>query len=93
MERRISADDLELTGGNELVVPATLKEVRENVERELVEQTLKRHAGKITSAAADLGISRPTLYELMEKLGIARTDKAQSLGSSDAEAATEPQEA
>ena len=41
-------------------------------ERELIEQTLKRNAGKITSAAADLGISRPTLYELMEKLGIAK---------------------
>jgi two-component system NtrC family response regulator len=38
----------------------------------MVEQALKRHSGKITSAAADLGISRPTFYELMEKLGIAK---------------------
>jgi len=38
----------------------------------MVEQALKRNSGKITSAAADLGISRPTLYELMEKLGIAK---------------------
>jgi two-component system, NtrC family, response regulator len=50
----------------------TLRQAREHVERELVEQALKRHSGKITSAAADLGISRPTLYELMEKLGIAK---------------------
>jgi transcriptional regulator of acetoin/glycerol metabolism len=28
--------------------------------------------GKITSAVADLGISRPTAYELMEKLGISK---------------------
>jgi DNA-binding NtrC family response regulator len=28
--------------------------------------------GKITSAAGDLGISRPTLYELMEKLQISK---------------------
>ena len=28
--------------------------------------------GKITAAALELGISRPTLYELMEKLGIAK---------------------
>jgi len=38
----------------------------------LIQQTLKRHLGKISSAAAELGVSRPTLYELMEKLGIAR---------------------
>jgi two-component system NtrC family response regulator len=38
----------------------------------MVEQALKKNSGKITSAAADLGISRPTLYELMEKLGIGK---------------------
>ena len=47
-----------------------LKEARETVERELVSQALRRHNGKITAAAFDLGISRPTFYELMEKLGI-----------------------
>jgi two-component system NtrC family response regulator len=69
---RVSAKDLELDQGKDLGASsaATLKQARENVERELIEQTLKRNAGKITSAAADLGISRPTLYELMEKLGI-----------------------
>ena len=50
----------------------TLREAREQVEREMIEQALKRNFGKITSAAAELGISRPTLYELMEKLGIAK---------------------
>ncbi len=39
------------------------------MERELVQDALRRHGGKITSAALELGISRPTLYELMEKLG------------------------
>jgi two-component system, NtrC family, response regulator len=38
----------------------------------MVQDALRRHRGKITAAALDLGISRPTLYELMEKLGIAR---------------------
>jgi two-component system NtrC family response regulator len=70
--KRVTAGDLELTGGAELIPAATLKEARENIERELIEQTLKRHGGKISSAAAELGISRPTLYELMEKLGISR---------------------
>jgi two-component system, NtrC family, response regulator len=48
----------------------TLKEAREAVERELVEAALRRHSGKISPAAVELGISRPTFYELMEKLGL-----------------------
>ena len=50
----------------------TLREAREHAEREVIEQALKRNSGKITSAAADLGIARPTLYELMEKLQITK---------------------
>jgi two-component system NtrC family response regulator len=49
-----------------------LKEARESVEREMVQAALRRHRGRITPAALDLGVSRPTLYELMEKLGIGR---------------------
>jgi len=69
---RVSAKDLELDQEQDLAASSatTLKQAREHVERELIEQALKRNAGNITSAAADLGISRPTLYELMEKLGI-----------------------
>jgi two-component system NtrC family response regulator len=69
--KRISAQDLELAAGESQPV-TTLKEARENLEREIVHQTLQRHSGKISSAAVELGISRPTLYELMEKLGITR---------------------
>jgi two-component system, NtrC family, response regulator len=69
---RVSAKDLELDHGKDLATSSTitLKQAREQVERELIEQALKRNSGRITSAAGDLGISRPTLYELMEKLGI-----------------------
>ena len=64
--------DLELTDAIDGLPPQTLKEAREALEREIVQAAMRRHAGKITSAALELGISRPTLYELMEKLGIAR---------------------
>ena len=71
---RITAEDLELDPRK--IVPAssltTLRKAREQVERDMIQEALKRHAGRITAAAADLGISRPTLYELMEKLGIAK---------------------
>jgi two-component system, NtrC family, response regulator len=70
---RVTAKDLELQQSQDLASSATtLREAREHVERELIEQALKRNYGKITAAAADLGISRPTLYELMGKLGIAK---------------------
>jgi two-component system, NtrC family, response regulator len=70
--KRVTARDLELTDTLSAFPPQTLKEVRESVEREMVQDALRRHRGKITSAALELGVSRPTLYELMEKLGIAR---------------------
>jgi two-component system NtrC family response regulator len=71
---RVTAKDLELELGKgaSAMSATTLKRAREQVEREMVEQALKRHAGRITAAAVELGISRPTLYELMEKLGIAK---------------------
>ena len=71
---RITAKDLELDQRKPGTLSAarTLKKAREQVERDMIQQALTRHAGRITSAAADLGISRPTLYELMEKLGIAK---------------------
>ena len=70
--RRITEKDLELSTGISFSSSTTLKEARENVEREMVQRALKRHLGRISSAAAELGISRPTLYELMERLGISR---------------------
>jgi two-component system, NtrC family, response regulator len=69
--KRLTVQDLELApapGGN----IGTLKEAREALERELVERALRKHSGKIAQAAVDLGISRPTLYELMDKLGVTR---------------------
>jgi two-component system, NtrC family, response regulator len=68
---RLTGKDLELGQEQDVASSATsLKQAREQVEREMIQQALKKNSGKITSAAADLGISRPTLYELMEKLGI-----------------------
>jgi two-component system NtrC family response regulator len=50
----------------------SLREAREAVERELVHKAIRRHRGNLSQAATELGISRPTLYELMEKLAIER---------------------
>jgi two-component system NtrC family response regulator len=69
-KKRLTAEDLELTTVQTNVSPLTLREARDNVEREMVANALRRSNGKISGAADELGISRPTLYELMERLGI-----------------------
>ncbi|MBA2435026.1 MAG: PEP-CTERM-box response regulator transcription factor [Chthoniobacterales bacterium] len=74
--KRLTAEDLELTDLSD-TQPATLREARDTVEKEVVQSALRRHQGKITSAAAELGISRPTLYELMERLRIPKADRGQ----------------
>ena len=70
--RRITPADLELEEVLDASPSFTLKEARENMEREMVERALLRHGGKISPAATELGVSRPTFYELMDKLGIPR---------------------
>jgi two-component system NtrC family response regulator len=72
--KRITAMDLELANAPGAGQNTTLKEAREAVEKEVVENALRRHFGRISSAAVELGISRPTLYETMERLGIARRE-------------------
>jgi two-component system NtrC family response regulator len=69
---RLTPQDLELDGLSTMLPGTTLKDAREAVERELIQGMLLKHGGKIAPAAAELGVSRPTLYELMEKLGIQR---------------------
>ncbi len=72
--KRITPLDLELTPSTAPRQGLSLKEARESLERELVTQSLKKNAGKISAAAAELGISRPTFYELMDKLGIQKPE-------------------
>jgi len=72
--RQVTADDLELGAGAGVFRGATLKEARESLERDMVRRSLTRNKGKISRAAEELGVSRPTLYELMDKLGMKRDD-------------------
>jgi two-component system NtrC family response regulator len=70
--KRVTAEDLELSEVPGHEAPPTLRIAREQAERLLVVEALRRHRGKIAGAASELGVSRPTLYELMAKLGIDR---------------------
>ena len=68
---KIASEDLELEEPEELG-RMSLREAREKTDRELVLLVLTENNFNLTQSAADLGISRPTLYELMDKLGIKR---------------------
>jgi two-component system NtrC family response regulator len=69
--KRLTVQDLELAPAGP-GTPPNLKDARENLERDMIQNALRKHSGKIAPAAAELGVSRPTLYDLMDKLGIAR---------------------
>jgi two-component system NtrC family response regulator len=68
----VKPHDLELTDNSAEPPVLGLKEAREAVERQVVQSALRKHGGNITSAATELGVTRPTLYELMERLSIQR---------------------
>ncbi len=63
----ITNQDLDLP---ELKRP-TLRDARDKVDRELIPLVLTDNNFNIAQSAVDLGISRPALYDLIEKLGIA----------------------
>ena len=70
-ERRlIDAADLELAPATRSVMPLDLRAARLRAEREVLQLALARANGTLSVAAKLLGISRPTLYGLMEVHGI-----------------------
>nr|WP_241241208.1 sigma-54 dependent transcriptional regulator [Burkholderia cenocepacia] len=65
----ISAADLELRAYTSLR-PPTLAQARRQAERHAIEETLLRHRHQHADVAAELGISRATLYRLMIAHGL-----------------------
>lgn len=58
-----SSNDAELSDGDQRLL--TLKEIRQNADRKALEEVLAQVNGNVSQAAKILGISRPTLYDLM----------------------------
>lgn len=52
-----------------------LRQARERVERQLIRRALSIHSNNVSHSAAALGISRPSLYQLIKKLGIPEPGK------------------
>jgi two-component system, NtrC family, response regulator len=68
--RMIDATDLELAPAAQAAMPLDLRAARLRAEREVLQLALARSNGTLSVAAKLLGISRPTLYGLMEAHGI-----------------------
>ena len=67
---QITAEDLELTNVQSNDMPFNLREVREDAERKALLRALNYANNNIAQAAEVLGVSRPTLYDLIKKLNI-----------------------
>ena len=67
---QISCEDMELGESQVEPMPLNLKEVREEADRRAVMRAMSHYNQNITDAANALGITRPTLYSLLEKLGL-----------------------
>ena len=72
--KRISAEDLGFVEEDD-PLSLDLREARERVERQLIERALTISDNNVSRAAEALGISRPSLYSLVKKLGMAVPDK------------------
>jgi two-component system, NtrC family, response regulator len=67
---QISLQDLGLKPSKEDGIPLNLRQVREEAEKKALLRALGRSGGNMQQAAELLGISRPTLYDLINRHGI-----------------------
>jgi len=68
--RLITAADLDLGTPSEETEFLNLKAARENADRKAIRQALARTENNISNTAKLLGVSRPTLYDLMKQYGL-----------------------
>jgi len=67
---QITAEDLGLGSSDAVEEPINLRQIRDEAEYGAVVKALARSDGNIAKAAELLGVSRPTLYDLLERHGI-----------------------
>jgi two-component system NtrC family response regulator len=73
--KQIMATDLGFAEDENHLQFLNLREARERVEREVIQRALSIYNNNVTHAAEALGISRPSLYSLIKKLGMPEPGK------------------
>ncbi len=68
--KMMTADDLGLRGAEDEAESLNLREVRQRAESKAIRVALTKCYGNISKAAELLGITRPTLYDLLNKYGM-----------------------
>ena len=67
----IRAVDLDLhCGDHDDIKRQTLKDIRESTERDFIYSALVENNGNIARTAEQIGITRPTLYDLIKKYNL-----------------------
>ena len=66
----VTPENLELQTTVSPVDASTLKSSRDHHEKELVRLAMEKAEGNVTRAASYLGVSRPTLYQLLARYGL-----------------------
>jgi two-component system, NtrC family, response regulator len=69
---RLTPMDMELASSHAKYEGRGLKEARDALEKDLIKRAITRNRDNLTKAAEELEVSRPALYEMMGKLGIAK---------------------
>jgi two-component system NtrC family response regulator len=70
----IQARDLGLEANTAQDEPLNLREARDSAERREVARALARANGNLSKAADLLGVSRPTLYDLLNRFGLRKQE-------------------
>jgi len=78
----IAATDLGLAGEDE-GGEQTLSAARHELERGMVAAALRKRAGNVSRAARSIGVSRPTMYDLIRKHGLKPGDYKYRNGAAD----------
>lgn len=73
---QVTAEDMELDSveATESDMPLNLRRVRESAEKQAITRAMNYTNDNISEAANLLGVSRPTLYSMMDKYGLRESD-------------------
>ena len=66
----VTPENLELQSTAPSSDTSTLKASRDHREKDLVRLAMEKAEGNVTRAASYLGVSRPTLYQLLARYGL-----------------------